>query len=146
MLLCELEESPAFHVGSFIQLSNSCWTARWDQGGAAVGPAGSGKTETIREMGHILGRHVIIFNCNDRLRHQNFSSILKGLSQSGAWGCFDQFNNIKQLVMSVISQQVLSESGKDHRHSSISWIEAHRRLNRPENIMSGSRNAHSAFQ
>jgi dynein heavy chain len=40
------------------------------------------------------------------MNKDSMAQIFMGLSQSGAWGCFDEFNRISIEVLSVISTQV----------------------------------------
>lgn len=78
------------------------------KGGSPFGPAGTGKTECIKALGHDLGRMVLIFCCDERFEFQSMGRILLGICKVGCWGCFDEFNRLESKILSATSSLIES--------------------------------------
>ncbi|KPI89424.1 putative dynein heavy chain cytosolic [Leptomonas seymouri] len=128
---CRMAEAAVYHgfeyVGAYERLvqtplTDKCYLTLMQAlhtrfGGSPIGPAGTGKTETVKALGMQLGRHVLVFNCDDTFDYQAVSRIFLGLCQVGAWGCFDEFNRLEERILSALSLQiqVIQQSLRERR-------------------------------
>ncbi|PGH26987.1 dynein heavy chain, cytoplasmic [Polytolypa hystricis UAMH7299] len=103
-------------------------------GGSPYGPAGTGKTESVKALGLQLGRFTLVFCCDDTFDFQAMGRIFLGICQVGAWGCFDEFNRLEERILSAVSQQIQNiqiglKNGGDEEKAHIDLVGRRLRVN-----------------
>lgn len=93
-------------------LTDKCWITitgamHIKLGAAPAGPAGTGKTESTKDLAKACGIFCIVINCSEQIEYRMMAKLFSGLVQSGSWSCLDEFNRINIEVLSVIAQQLL---------------------------------------
>jgi dynein heavy chain len=72
------------------------------------GPSGTGKTESLKELGRCMAKYCVIFNCSSEVNIRTLQKLLSGLCYTGSWLCLDEINRLTAEIMSVVASQIHS--------------------------------------
>ena len=49
-------------------------------GASPAGPAGTGKTESVKDLAKAIGHFCLVFNCSDQIKYQVMESFFSGIA------------------------------------------------------------------
>merc|ERR1711991_767965 len=75
-------------------------------GAAVIGPAGTGKSSTIRELANALGVFSPVLNCAPHTSYSAISSLISGSILSGHLLCLDEVDHLSLPILSTLSNHI----------------------------------------
>jgi len=73
---------------------------------SVIGPTGTGKTETIKNLTRAIAKPSYVINCSNNTSYDCVIRTLKGMISCGAWICFENFNRLKLELLSAVAQNL----------------------------------------
>ena len=74
-------------------------------GCAPQGPAGTGKTESTKDLANGLAKLIYVINCSPDMDYKGVGVVWQGVASTGGWICLDEFNRLIPAVLSVCTVQ-----------------------------------------
>lgn len=72
----------------------------------SFGPAGTGKTESVKALGHNLGKYVLVFAVMNRLISKLLEEFSLVFAKSVLGVVSDEFNRLNEHILSAVSTQI----------------------------------------
>jgi dynein heavy chain len=85
-------------------LTDRCWLTLTGSyalklGAAPAGPAGTGKTESSKDLAKAIGIQCVVFNCSDQIDYKMMGKLFRGLAQGGSWVCLDEVSDYRCRIL-----------------------------------------------
>eukprot|EP00928_Gymnodinium_smaydae_P023850 TRINITY_DN19515_c0_g4_i1.p1 TRINITY_DN19515_c0_g4~~TRINITY_DN19515_c0_g4_i1.p1 ORF type:complete len:4480 (+),score=830.82 TRINITY_DN19515_c0_g4_i1:968-13441(+) len=80
--------------------------AQLQLGTAVHGPAGVGKTETLKNLAAAVGTMCTVFRCVGQVSPWMTAQVISGVAQQGCWAILDEVDKVDNEILSAVAQQV----------------------------------------